>query len=287
MKHIVFAILLSFSCQLATSHETIDRLKSFCEQADMECYYSMIEKNVNTFFRQEHQNWKRDSLGMPCEEIEIKYDKGKPFLVTKHVKITTPCCDVVSETSQIVPMLAIQFVGTDSYKEGDNLYDYIRIDSTIVFSIASVNNRHKTTAFLHFWRGYFGYTEVERHSLFYLKKKYSKKMATIYSHLPYAIQKIQKQNPELILTSPFRYDYLGSSRVYSKGGEILFIKDNKIYVYDLVNEKGVELNDYIKRNFRLEEIRSLNQTYIPYIYSNDMKGKTTGNTPKDQINICK
>ncbi|MBO4805612.1 MAG: hypothetical protein J5554_06190 [Paludibacteraceae bacterium] len=286
MKHIVYAILLSFSYQLATSHETIDRLKSFCEQADMECYYSMIERNVNSYFRQEHQNWKGDSLGMPCKKIEIKYDNGKPFLVTKHVKTTTCDLDVISDTSHIVPMLAIQFVGTDSYEEGYDIYDYIRIDSTIVFTLASVDNRGRTNAFLHFWNSYSGYTEVERHSLLYFKKKYSKKTAAIYSHLPHAIKKIQKQNPELILSSPFRYDYLGDSRAYSKGGEILYIKDNKIYVYDIVKEKGVELNNYIKRNFSLREIRSLNRTDIPYIYTDRKKEKTTGNTPKEEINIC-
>lgn len=286
MKHITVIFLFSLLCKPATSHETIDRLKSFCEQADMECYYSMIERNVNSYFRQEHQNRKGDSLGMPCEKIEIKYDNGEPILETKHVKTTTCSLVVISETSKIVPMLAIQFVGTDSYEEGNDIYNYIRLDSTIVFSLASVDNRDRTNAFLHFWDGYSGYTEVERHSLLYFKKKHPKKMATIYNHLPHAIKNIRKQNPELILSSPFRYDYLGNSRAYAKGGEILFIKDDKIYVYDIVKEKGIELNDYIKRNFTLGEIRSLNRTDIPYIYTDRKKEKTTGNTPKEQINIC-
>ena len=93
----------------------------------------------------------------------------------------------------------------------------------------------------------------------------------------YIIKKITKFNPDLLLVTNF---------LCKNVGEVLFLKDSNIYIYDLTRNKSVEIDSYIKQKYNLVEIRTLNRKYIPYIYSNTMSTKTTGNTPQEQINIC-
>jgi hypothetical protein len=263
MKIIQIFLLLFVSVRVC-SQNTIDAIINFYNQADMDCYYSMIEQNVNRYFLQEHKNWKQDKLGIPCDSIIIMNNNGEYNLVTKKYIREDETSRVCMDTTRIVPLLAVQFINTDEYKPDDNIYNNICIDSTIVFSLASVDKHNKLTSLLHFFDGYFGYYDV----LSDPAKLYSKNV----------IQKIQKFNPSLMLVAHFKQENLGY---------FLFIKDSAIYVYDTKTNKCVELNIYLKNKYRIEEIRSFNHVYIPLIYTNKMETRTTGNTPIEQINICK
>lgn len=260
MKYILLLLLL-IPIKNVYSQNAIDRLISFYNQADMGCYYSMIERNVNKYYQQEYQNWQRDKLGLPYDSIEICYKNNTHILVTKHTNDKNPF-RIFIDSTHIVPMLAVQFVNTDKYNLNDNIYDYISIDSTIVFSLASVDKHNKVTSFLHFFDGYFGCHYVNP------TNDYPKSV----------IKKIQKLKPELIMVTHFNQE---------NKGYFLFIKKSTIYVYDIANKNCTELNRYIKERYSLERIRSFNNVYIPYIYTDKMETRITGNTPIEQINICK
>ncbi|MBE6341666.1 MAG: hypothetical protein E7069_13210 [Bacteroidales bacterium] len=278
MKFLGQLLVFLFIVANVNAQSKTEYLTAFCHDADMDCYYDMIQKNVNSYFRKEHEDWERDKFGLLCPHIEIQKRNSNYTLITHDVDLERNKIQIV--TTQIVPMLALQFVGTDTFDINDNLCDYISIDSTIVFSAISVDKNNNINAVLHFFDGYFGYEEVKRHSLLYYRwfESCHKKYAKLKRNLPYMFKRINKLKPTQLLLIP---------SLSERFGVIPFIRDNNIYVYDILNDDYSELNSYIKQRCDIETIKALNEKPIPYIYTNSGYTITTTNqTPRDQINIC-
>lgn len=270
MKNILSIIVVLLIYANGFSQTIINTLLLFADNADMDCYYSMIQSNVNTYFFQEHHNYGRDA-SIPLPNIAITKNVQNAVITANLLDINQNRLHLRTVSMDIVPLLAIQFVNTDVFQMEDCIYDYISIDSTIVFSLACVDKKKRVKSFVHFFDGYSGYQSIGQF------KHCPKSIALNGKKMRYIIKKITKFNPDLLLVTNF---------LCKNVGEVLFLKDSNIYIYDLTRNKSVEIDSYIKQKYNLVEIRTLNRKYIPYIYSNTMSTKTTGNTPQEQINIC-
>lgn len=242
---LLLAIELSF-CIFIHSQNVTDQLLQFYNDADMDCYLAKIQKNINDYFVLDNKIWGRDKYGILPQRIELHKD-------------------------EIVPMLTIQFVNTDSFNFNDDIYNYITIDSSIVFTLACVDKKMNVTAFAHFFDGVNGYWNIEK--IFQCKNFFKEKK------LNHIIKNINKKDPELILYSKVLSDF------HDNNG-FMYVKNGKIYVYRVIEKDIYELNDYIRRFFSINRIRKLNYSYIPIIYQNDQSTRRTGHTPENEKIIC-
>jgi len=244
---VLIGFLLSF-CNCIYAQHITEQLKQFHENADMDCYLTKIQKNVNDFFVIETQMFGGDKYGIQPRKIEIQKEK-------------------------IVSMLTIQFINTESFNLNDDIYNYITIDSSVVFTLACVDKKMNVTAFANFFDGLYGYYEISKDPSI---ENFCEKMK--FKHI---IKNINKQKPEFII-------YCNSLRGSCDNNGFMYIKNGKIYVYRVIEKDVYELNDYIRRFFSLDRIRKLNYNFIPLIYQLDLNpsSRRTGHTPKNEIMIC-
>jgi len=245
-KYVVLIGFGLFFCSNIYSQNIIEQLKQFYDNADMDCYLTKIQKNVNDYFILDNEIWGRDKYGIPPQKIELHKE-------------------------EIVPMLTIQFVNTDLFNRDDDIYNYIAIDSSIVFTLACVDKKMNVKAFAHFLEPASGYYEIDKDPS--IKNFIEKKK---FKHI---IKNINNQKPELIL-----YSYVLCGFHDSNG--FMFIKNGKIYLYRIDENDIYELNDYILRFFSLDRIRNLNYSYKPIIYQSDQSPRRTGHTPENEKIIC-
>lgn len=167
--------------------------------------------------------------------------------------------------------LAISLVNTENYRFEDNIYDYLVIDSTRTFIIVTVDNKMNVTGITDI--SDIGSYQDVKSDLYYLKKKKKKRVREL-------IKNINKQSPDLIM-------YLDEL-----SGTFLFIKGDKIFVYDPMKGEGQEFNEHVKEHLQIDFVRRLNQ--VSFRYKNWLKGdysdpsfyRLTGNTPPDELRIC-
>jgi hypothetical protein len=245
IKHIMLGVGLFF-CNNIYSQNITNELIQFSKNADMDCYIAKIQKNINDYFILDNKNWGRDKYGIIPPKIELQKD-------------------------EIVPMLTIQFINTDSFNLNNDIYNYITIDSTIVFTLACVNKKMKVFAFAHFFDGINGYYEIDKDPQ---SNNFFKTLK--FKHI---ISNINKQKPELIL-----YCHVLSG--FQDDNGFMYVKNGKIYVYRVIEKDIYELNDYIRRFFSLDRIRNLNNTFIPMIYQLDQSTRIAGHTPENEKLLC-
>lgn len=235
-----------FFCNGIYAQSIIEQLKQFYKNADMDCYIAKIQKNVNDYFVIDNKIWGHIKYGIPPQKIEIHKE-------------------------EIVPLLTIQFINTDSFNYSDDIYNFITIDSSIVFTLACVDKRMNVSAFANFFDWASGYYEID--------KDPSIKNSHERMKLKHVIKNIKKQKPEIIL-------YSNVLCGFHDANGFMYIKNGKIYVYRIIEKDVYELNDYIRKFFSLDRIRELNYSYIPRIYQFDQSPRRTGHTPENEKMIC-
>jgi len=240
----------SLSCAISYSQNIVEQLKQFYENADMDCYIAKIQDNINYCFVIDNQNWGRDKHGILPQKVELK-------------------------KNEIVPMVTIQFINTDSFSFNDDIYNYITIDSVIVFTLAIIDKKMKVKAFANFFDD-ICYYELD-------KEPFENIIVKI--RLKQIIKNIYKKKPELILYCDALRGCKGFCGPCDYNG-FMFVKNGKLYVYRVVEKDIYELNEYIKRFFSLKRIRSLNYTSIPIIFQKDESIRRTGHTPENEKIIC-
>jgi hypothetical protein len=248
MKKKCFILILSglllYNCNYA--QKVTEQLNQFYKNADMDCYISKIQKNVNDYFILDNKIWGRDKYSIPPQKIEL-------------------------HNHEVVPMLTIQFVNTDTYNYNDDIYNFISIDSSIVFTLACVDKRMNVTAFANFFVWVSGYYEIGKDPS--IKNPFDRMR---YKHV---IKNIYKQKPEIIL---FSHVLCG----FHDDNGFMYIKNGRIYVYRPIERDVFELNEYIHRFFSLDRIRKLNYTYLPIIYQTDQVPRRTGQTHDNEKIMC-
>ena len=252
LKYYISIILSLLLYDNIYAQNIVEQLKQFYSNADMDCYIAEIQKNVNEYFVLENKIWGLDKIGIPPQKIELHKE-------------------------EIVPMLTIQFINTDSFDLNDDIYNYIAIDSSIVFTLAIVDKRMNVKAFANFYCYVCGYLEI--YNGLSIKNFFKRK------YLTHVIKNINKQKPEAILySSALDIEVLCGIDDYNG---FMYIKDGKIYVYRVIEKKSYELNDYIRKFLTLDMIRHLNYSYKPIIYELDQSSpRRTGNTPENEKLKC-
>ncbi|MDR0507889.1 MAG: hypothetical protein LBH32_13885 [Dysgonamonadaceae bacterium] len=162
-------------------------------------------------------------------------------------------------------ILNVQFANTESYRYSDDICNYLIVDSSRVFTIASVDKSLK----LKFLSG------LDGQDSFYDKNDIKR-----ISNLKQAIKNIYKETPELIL---FCRNLCGKP-IFT----FMFVKENRVYIYRVQDGKIMELNEYIRENYKLESVRLFNMIIRPYNYKNNSKNRNrlAGHTSLNELRIC-
>jgi hypothetical protein len=238
-----FIILFGiFFCVNSYSQDIINQLKQFHEEADINCYKNKAQNNIKTEYDSLYQWWNiTDTTWLPIPKIDLHKERA-------------------------IPMLAIQFINTEKFDYSDNIYNYITIDSSIVFTFACTDKKMNVYAFVNFFDGKHVYFEVSG------RTKEAQRLKMI-------IKNINKQHPELIL-------FCSALMGFSNNNGFMYIKDGKIFVYNIIDDSIFELNEYIRKFYSLSSIRRFNYVTIPIMYEKDETTRRTGNTSANEVNIC-
>ncbi|MCD2424455.1 hypothetical protein LQ567_16870 [Niabella pedocola] len=272
IRYLFFSLLTILPFQKSKAQAVVEQLKRFYKKADVNCYLAKIEKNVNDYFVLENKNWGRDKNGIPPDKVDLHDNKIVYYRYGNGGKLSH------KDEYKVVPMLTVQFVDTESLKEKEDIYKHITIDSSIIFTLACVDDKMKTMAFANFYGGTFGYLDLEQ--------GFNRKGSLNIPNLKQVINNINKHNPELILYSQALATHSNGVTGTSDSNGFMFIKNGKIYVFR-VNERDVyELNDFINKFFTLNRIRDLNEASVPLIYQKGELTRRTGNTPEMEKLSC-
>lgn len=219
----------------------ISQLKQFSKNADIDCYLDKIQKRTINYYYSLYEYSNMDITRSPIAKIESNKEK-------------------------IIPILTIQFVNTENYNFGDDIYKHITIDSTRVFTLVYVDKRNNISAYIGLG-GLPGYLNANDGEYKGKKKRNIEKI----------LININKQHPDLIL-------YCGT--LSSNDDGFMYIKNDKIFVYRVVKGDSFELNEYITKFYRLDGIRSLNYSIVPVFDINADRFRRTGHDPKNELIVC-
>ncbi|GHV35130.1 hypothetical protein FACS1894178_4050 [Bacteroidia bacterium] len=253
MKNIILIIVILLPANIYSQHKILQQLKDFYNSSDIECYKHIAQNNLE------------EDVRVVCSWWFNAKNMGIDTCIPYHEKI-----NLYSEN--LIPLLTIQFINTSNFSTNDNIYDYIAIDSSIVYTFACVDNKKMYIKyFVNFFDGVYAFCNLQSKSSAFLSNK-DKKLQNV-------IKNMQKLEPELIL-------YSHSIRGFHDNNGFMYIKNDKIYVYRVVEKDSIELNEYLTRYFSLKSIRSLNRTFIPSIFIKETTHRYTGNTPLEEIMLC-
>jgi hypothetical protein len=231
-----------FFCGNSYSQDIISHLKKFYEEADLDCYKNEAQNNIKVEYDSLYQWWNiTDKTMLPVPKIDLHKER-------------------------IIPMLTIQFINTEKFDYSDNIYNYITIDSIIVFTFACTDKKMNVFAFINFFDGKHAYCKVGN------RTKIDRRLKMI-------IKNINKQQPELIL-------FCSALMGFSDRNGFMYMKDGKIFVYSVIDGNILELNEYIRKFYRLDSVRRFNHVVIPIMYQKNETMRRNGNTPANEIQIC-
>ena len=160
----------------------------------------------------------------------------------------------------MVFILNVQFANTELYNFEDDIYNYLVVDSTMPFSIAFVDKKMNVS----------GIWTLSRYPYLSTVKKRDK----IHRD---QLKEINKEDPELILFFP-NIGVRGSSYLH-------YIKDGKIYVFNLQSHISYELNKFTRSDFSSFTLSTVRQQSRII----DMQTNTVrygGHTPSELVRVC-
>lgn len=186
------------------SQNKIEQFRQFYNDADFAYYEQKIQQDLNKF-----DKWYIDSL--PLLDT-LSYSKRLLFKPNN--------VDLKNENK--IFALAVSLKNKEDPNIYDNIYDHLIIDSLRTFIIVCVDDKMNVT----------GMTDIEKPGVFIDLKDnfyYSKKNR---NRLRKIIKNIKKEDPEIIM---YCYDLFRA---------FLYLKNNKLYRYDINTEKSQELHEY-------------------------------------------
>ena len=222
-KYSILLIGLLF-CGNAFSQDIISRLKTFYNEADMDYYTGIIEKNV----------W--DCYKAQC----VKWNVAE--------SVNPPRTDLLKGNT--VPMLAVQFMDMEDFDLGENIYDHITIDSNRVFTLACVDDQMKVQAFANYYDGTYAWTDLN-----------SVRPSEI-EILGQVIKNINERQPELILfCHSLKRPRDLNSFMYIKDGLIYVYRAKEDDVIELNNYVGLFFTNEDVRNLGYTAVPFVDQYY--------------------------
>ena len=242
-------ILLFFFQYYSYSQTNIEQIKEFYKNADFACYEKKIQQDIDAMDR-----WLTDSFHII-----------NPTFISPMYKVAN--IDLKKEKKVFV--LAVAFANTENYNYENNISDYLIIDSLRSFIAVCVDDKMNVKAITDIAEPGAYVTPTE---YYYFDKNKRNKIKKI-------IKNINKEKPEIIMYC----DNFKSS--------FLYLINNDIYIYHNNKEKSFELNQYISSKYiNINLIRNFNKINIPYTKSyikSDQYNRLTGNTPEEELRICR
>jgi hypothetical protein len=240
MKIRYIIILGLFLSKDVYAQDIISQLKQFYKNADIDCYLNKIQDRTINYYNSLYKSSNMDITRSPIAKIKSNKDK-------------------------IIPILTIQFVNTENFNFGDDIYKHIAIDSTRIFTPVYIGKGNKISAIINFG-GIPGYSNMHNGGY---KGKEKRNIENILIN-------INKKYPDLILYCGFSINNDG----------FMYIKNDKIFIYRVAQEDVFELNKYFTKFYRLEGIRSLNYSIVPVFKAQEDRYRRTGNAPEDEKIVC-
>lgn len=274
MKTIITAILLTCILPSFSQTMTVKQLHEFVENADMECYRNMIQKDM-----EDYNKWLRDSFALVIKNNIESHSRGiftRPYYSESKIDL---------KKEHAIYLLCICLFDMKDFSIGDNIYDHIIIDSMYTFTAAIVDHHLN-------WIGLTdnddkgSYMDFNDKGTFYFDKSTGPYLQdvfkTIYSHEPY---------PDFFLFCRELWE-LGNHR------KILYAKNDSLYLVD-ENDSIVEFNKYVKKrlvraseiNYKVSRLDMRLQAGDPRLRSfwkrtDDDRYKIIGNTKLSEMRIC-
>ncbi|MBR1400805.1 MAG: hypothetical protein IJ604_13990 [Prevotella sp.] len=220
MKYLIIAIVVvSFQNIYAQDKAIVNEILDFYNNADLGYYEEMCQKQID-----EYDKWVEDSFmttwpdSFFIDGYAIK-NGMEPYHKASHL-------DLKKEKKQF--LLSISFKDMENFSRSDDIYDHIVIDTLSPFVIACMDDNGKVKGYVNY--DYLGrYTRVEEFTLIGGSKRRAKKALENDKDVVSALNSFK---PQALLI----YTGLGNTFYY--------IKNSKIYVYDVYRKKGIELTEY-------------------------------------------
>lgn len=223
-KDLILLLVGLLFCGNIFSQDIISRLKTFYNEADMDYYTGIIEKNV----------W--DCYKAQC----VKWNVAE--------SVNPPRTDLLKGNT--VPMLAVQFADMEDFDLGENIYDHITIDSNRVFTLACVDDQMKVLAFANYYDGTYAWTDLN-----------SVRPGEI-EILGQVIKNINERQPELILfCHSMKRPRDLNSFMYIKDGLIYVYSVKEDDVIELNNYVGLFFTNEDVRNLGYTDVPFVQQFY--------------------------
>ena len=257
---IVLAFVLGGHIRVSSQNATVDVIKNFYIEVDIDSYKDRIQRGMDAFDR-----WLVDTL----------YQKSS-------IGIWFCPADIRLDDYAIKHVVTLRPYNMKSFNSDDNIYDHLIIDSALCVSLISINKRMQPV----------GITDVEGQPYSFCsfdKKKecthnlfYSKELNRLINKL---IKFAHRYNAEALV----RIMNLPISEYYG------YIKEGHIYLVGRKCKKPLELQDFIKHiiESNMDELQTSDMLLLPTYkeyWESDTTGyyhyRQTGNTPKSEIRLC-
>ena len=250
----LFYVLVVLFNSVAYSQNVVEQFKEFYLKSDFDCYIDLYQRECELFYKEDAEQFKEN------------------------------CWFCQFNKENMIFILNVQFANTESYNYGDNIYNYLVVDSVRPFSVVFVDKRMNV---LGIWGLH------DRPYLENMKQKRDKERRK-------EITNINKEKPELILHFP-------NIMVRGYTPFFYYIKDGKIYVsytryvsfkHDLYFPwRSQELNEYFHpSNISDSMISHSKLTYIRQLNKieryNDPQNidnyviRYGGYTPPEEVRVC-
>lgn len=223
-RNVILLIIGLLFCRNMFSQDIITRLKTFYNEADMDYYTGIIEKNVWDCYKAQCEKWNvSESVNPPRVELL----KGKT-----------------------VPMLTVEFINMEDFDYDQTIYDHITIDSNRVFTLACVDDEMKVLALANYYDGTYAWTDLN-----------SVRPGEI-EILGEVIKNINERQPELILfCHSLKKPRDLNSFMYIKDGLIYVYRVKEDDVLELNNYVGQYLTNEEIRDLGYTATPFINQFY--------------------------
>ena len=206
------------------------------------------------------------------QKIQQDLNKYDEWLKNSYKNLTSHTykpADIDLQKENKIFALAVALANTENYDFKDDIYDYLIIDSLRTFIIVCVDDKMNVT----------GITDLEEpggfhrlDDLFFCSRTKERR-----NRIRKIIKNINKEKPDLIL---YCENWLGA---------FLYIKNEKIYIYNLKTRSGREFNEYVRESPNVNFIQRSNEMLWPYSKEKERKGsiyRLTGHTPLHEVRLC-
>ncbi len=266
---LLLLVRLVFTVNGQNTQHICQELIAFTRNADMDYYLERIWSDIDSGQIKHYMDFGGPALGPLDSMVGYCIPYSIPF------------------GNRVIPVLCIEFKDMDSFDGTKSIYSHIIIDSTIVFVLFEVNKWGRTERILHFAQDSYPISDLTGRS--FLMFRFSAEARSNYADyrkMRYALKTVKRKKPDLLLFCPRLGG--GGKNMLSPISDLLYIKNNQIYLFRTAKRRSYEIDDYAHNLFqRVGSLATWSELETPNIYvtTKSTKARKAGYTPKEQIII--